>query len=145
MLIPNPLAAREASGALEATLQLPVGNATVVFELLPFGGVDVVVDHIAAESSPQHLRGAQRLGRLTQRLGDLAQPLAVIGVADESGLELELLLDAREASREQGSEGEVRVEVGAADTALDADAPGILAAQAKTRGAVVNAPHRLRR
>src|SRR5258706_6228522 len=113
MLIPNPLAAREASGALEATLQLPVGNATVVFELLPLGGVDVVVDHIAAESGPQHLRGAQRLGRLTERLGDLAQSFAVIGVADESRLKLELLLDAREARREQGRAGEIRVAVGA--------------------------------
>ena len=69
----------------------------------------------------------------------------MIGVADEWRGQVELLLDAREARREQRGEGEIGVEVGAADAAFDADRLGALAAQAEAGGAVVDAPDRARR
>ena len=45
----------------------------------------------------------------------------------------------------QRGEGEVGVEVGAADAAFDADALGVFAAEAEAGGAVVEAPDRLGR
>src|SRR4051812_48272018 len=42
--------------AFEAAHQLPVRDAPIVLELLPACGVDVVIDHLAAERLPQHLR-----------------------------------------------------------------------------------------
>ena len=39
---------------LKAALQLPICDAAVVLELLPAGGVDVVIDDFVAQRSPQH-------------------------------------------------------------------------------------------
>src|SRR5690606_34219730 len=55
------------------------------------------------------------------------------------------LVDAREPRRQQCCESEVGVEIGAANAALDANTFGALAAETKTRRAVVEAPYRLRR
>ena len=57
--------------------------------------------------------------------------------------QLELLVDAGQAGGDQRREGEIGVEVGAADAALDADALGALAAEAEAGGAVVAAPDAL--
>src|SRR3546814_8691708 len=59
--------------------------------------------------------------------------------------QLQLLLDAGEAGGEQRREGEIGIEVAAADAALDADRLGALAAEAEAGGAVVEAPDRLGR
>src|SRR5689334_9703586 len=41
--------------ALEAAHQFPVGDAAVIFELLPFRGMHVVLDHGIAKRRAQHL------------------------------------------------------------------------------------------
>ena len=131
---------------LEPAHQLPVGDAAVVFELLPLGGVHVVLDHVVAERLAQHAWTCR--GTRSPRAGSSGtsgSALPTIGVARERRLELELLLDAGEAGRDQRREGEIRVEVGAADAALDADRLAALAAQAEAGGAVVAAPDRLGR
>ena len=93
---------------LEPPLQLPIRHAAVVFELLPARRVHIVVDHVAAERRPQHLGLVEQLDRLAQRLRDLADALAEIGVADEGRLELQLLVDAGEPGGDQRGEGEMR-------------------------------------
>src|ERR1700722_5179183 len=46
----------------EPALQFPVGDAAVVFELLPLRRVDVMLDHRVAHRGAQHLRAAQIFG-----------------------------------------------------------------------------------
>src|ERR1044071_3749491 len=84
-----------ASIPLEPAHQLPVGHAPVVFELLPFRGVHIMIDHLIAECRAQHLRFVERLGRLAQGLRHLGQLLAVVGIARERRFERQLLLDTR--------------------------------------------------
>src|SRR4029077_10226218 len=110
-----------ASIPLEPAHQLPVGHAPVVFELLPPGCVDVMIDHLIPECRAQHFRFVERLGRVAQGLRHLGQFLAVIGIARERRLERELLFDALEASGDQRREREIGIEVRPADAALDAD------------------------
>src|SRR3569833_1652419 len=106
----------------EPALQLPIGDAAIIFELLPLGGVDVMVDDTLSKRLDQHFRLPERGSGVAQRLVHFAHLLAGVGVAGEGRLELELVLDALEPGGEQGGVGEIGVEVGAADPALDADA-----------------------
>src|SRR6185312_5546390 len=41
--------------ALETAHQLPIGDAAIILELLPFCGVDVMIDHCIAKRRAQHL------------------------------------------------------------------------------------------
>ena len=41
---------------LEAAADFPVGDAAVIFELLPLGGVDIMVDDVIAEGLAQKFR-----------------------------------------------------------------------------------------
>src|SRR3546814_8463668 len=100
---------------------------------------------LVAKGRAQHLRLLQRLDRLAQGLRHVVQLLAAVGVAEVGLRQLQLLLDAGEAGRQQRREGEIGVEVAAADAALDADRLGALAAEAEAGGAVVEAPDRLGR
>ncbi len=43
-----------ASGPFETARDLPVGDPTIVFLLLPLRSTDIVIDYIAAERIPQH-------------------------------------------------------------------------------------------
>ena len=72
----------------ESALQLPIGDPAVVFELLPFGGVNVVVDDALAEGFDQHFRFPERSGGLAQRLGHVVECFAQSGVAGERGSKL---------------------------------------------------------
>src|SRR3546814_10807364 len=49
------------SVALEAALQFPVGDPTIVLELLPAGSVQVMLHDLVAKGRAQHLRLLQRL------------------------------------------------------------------------------------
>ena len=69
----------------------------------------------------------------------------IVRVAREGGLELHLLLDAVETRGDQCREGQVGIEVGAADAAFDADGLGTGAAHPIARRAVVEAPDGARR
>ena len=105
---------------------------------------------VSITSSPKAARSifelSQRLGGVAQRAaGSRGRVLARIGVAEELGLELELALDAGDAGGDQRGIGEIGVEIGAADAALDANRLGALAAQAVAGGAVVGRPDRLGR
>ncbi|MNP78238.1 hypothetical protein D3C76_1758010 [compost metagenome] len=68
--------------------------------------------------------------------------LVHVGIALKGRSEFELFIDARQPRSDQGSEGQVRVEIGTADAAFDTDRFAALGAQAKARGAIVAAPHR---
>src|SRR3954453_6936726 len=82
---------------LEPALQLPISDAAVVLELLPVGGMDVVVHDLLAEGVDQHFGLLERAGRVAQRLMNLAQLLAEIGIAGEGRFELELVLGSLES------------------------------------------------
>src|SRR3546814_2465273 len=64
------------SVALEAALQFPVGDPTIVLELLPAGSVQVMLHDLVAKGRAQHLRLLQRLDRLAQGLRHVVQLLA---------------------------------------------------------------------
>ena len=101
-----------------------------------------MLDHLVAEGRTQHARLLQGAGGAAQGLGHLGQFVVLVGIAGERRWQLQLFVDAGQASGDQCGEGQVGVEVGTADTALDADTLAALAAQAKAGGAVVVAPHR---
>src|SRR3546814_13052404 len=63
------------SVALEAALQFPVGDPTIVLELLPAGSVQVMLHDLVAKGRAQHLRLLQRLDRLAQGLRHVVQLL----------------------------------------------------------------------
>src|SRR5215218_9385122 len=73
--------------ALEAALELEIGDAPVELELLPFGRVYVVVDHVVAHSRAQELGPVEQRRRFPHGLGDLAELLRrIVSVAREGGL-----------------------------------------------------------
>src|ERR687897_3526814 len=61
--------------ALEAALELEIGDAPVELELLPFGRVYVVVDHVVAHRRAQELGPVEQHRRFPHGLGDLAELL----------------------------------------------------------------------
>ncbi len=75
-------------------------------------------------------------------LGTSRSCLAAIGVALEGRVQFQLLVDAGQARGDQRGEGQIGIEIGAADAAFDADGLAALAAQAEAGGAVVAAPDR---
>src|SRR5690606_37192575 len=135
---------RISSIALEAALELPVGDTTVVLELLPTARVQIVLDHIFAEGFPQHLRALERTDRVAQGAGHLRQLLTAIGIPLDRRLELQLLVDASKPCGDQGGEGEIGIEIGSTDPTLDADTGRSFSAKAVTSRAVVRAPDRFR-
>src|SRR5688572_9796967 len=83
--------------ALEAALELEIGDAPVELELLPVGRVYVVVDHIIAHRLAQELGPVKQRRRFSQGLGDLADLLRrIVSIAREGGLEFHPLLHAVE-------------------------------------------------
>src|SRR6267142_1555570 len=84
----------QSSPALEHPHALVVGDAAIEFLLLPFTGVEVVVDDVVAEGAAQDLRFVEQRQGVAQRLRYLPDILALVGVALEGGLELQLVLDA---------------------------------------------------
>src|SRR5918995_5322067 len=100
---------RAYSITLEAAPQLPIRYAPVIFELLPLGGVRIMVDDLVAEGGAQHLRAAHQLSRLAERLGHLAQLPAPIGVARIGLLELHVLLDAGQTRGDERGEGQIGI------------------------------------
>src|SRR5262245_7280068 len=87
--------------SLEAALQLPIRDAAVILELLPIGGMNIVVDDLVAEGATQHLRVPHQFGRLAERLRHFAERRVLIGVAGVRRLELQLLLDTGEPGSDE--------------------------------------------
>src|SRR5262245_4862098 len=99
------------SSPLEHADALVVGDAAVELLLLPLAGVEVVADDVVAEGGAKDLRLVEQDQGVAQRLRDLPDVLALIGIALEGGLEFELVFDAVEAAGQRGGEGEIGVHV----------------------------------
>src|SRR3546814_15398418 len=108
------------SVALEAALQFPVGDPTIVLELLPAGSVQVMLHDLVAKGRAQHLRLLQRLDRPAQGLRHVVQLLAAVRVAEVGLRPLQLLLDAGQACRPKRREGGPAVQVATADAPPEA-------------------------
>ena len=63
---------KSVSRPLEPPRHLPVGDAAVVFGLLPPGRVHVMVDDIVAHRRAQHRRAIERGGCIPQGRGNFA-------------------------------------------------------------------------
>src|SRR5690348_10805154 len=92
------------SDDLEIALELPVGDVLPVLALLPFAGRRVVLDEGGAEELARRLRCPQPLRRVPQRRGErlVGGGGALVCVALDRRLRLELPLDAPEAGGERG-------------------------------------------
>ena len=85
------------------------------------------------------------ISRGAEAARDFPDTLRFIGIAGESRFKLQLLLDALDTGRDLRGDGEIRVQVGAADAALDAHGFRTRRDDAVARGAIVDGPHGLGR
>src|SRR5260221_4195465 len=128
---------------LEEPRALVVGHDFVEHRLFSLRVVEIVIDHVVAERLPRHLSVLQLCDGFAHRV---RKPFDVglVCVAFELGRQLELLLDAMEARRQQGGEGEIWVGVRAGDSRLASQVLPV-ADDPEAAGAVVMAPGQRRR
>ena len=98
--------------SLESSPELPVGDRRAVRRQLDVGHVGVVVDDLVAERRARQLgRGEPLAGGGQGRRHVLG--VGVVGVADQLGLQGQLVLDPVQPAGQHRGEGEVGVGVGA--------------------------------
>src|SRR5699024_1554665 len=97
---------REGSEALEATAALPVGDGRFVGGELHVRGIHVVADDVLAERVLRQLRVRQQIAGAAQ-VGGQALRVAGVRAALGDGRQLQLVLDAVDAGRDEGGGREV--------------------------------------
>src|SRR5262245_34591498 len=127
-----------ASYPLEVAHELPIGDGLIEGLLFQSCRVEVVIDDAVAEGRARHLRTLELGDGLAQRLGDLGQRAVLVGVALVELRRLEAALDAVQAGRDGGREGEIRIRVGAGHTVFHAEGAA-LSAEAESARAIVPA------
>src|SRR5690606_3360088 len=123
----------------------PVGHAPVVLDLLPMGGVDIVVDHSLPKSFLEKRRVLERLCGLPERIRNFLEFDRTIGIADKGLIKFQLFIYALQARCDKRCKGQIWSEISTTDAAFDADAFRAFAAKAETCSAVILAPHDFRR
>src|ERR1700709_1036573 len=131
-----------ASDPLEIPADFPVGDAPIGFGLLPAGKVYAMLDHAIAKSGTQNRGMFERRGCFRQRRGDVRSISGCIGVAGARRSQRQFVFYTVKHSRDKGGISEIRIDVGAGNTALDPKAVA-LSEDSESGGAVVQTPDRL--
>src|SRR5262249_19587314 len=96
-------------------------------------------DHVFAERAPGEFARGESVRGFGQRIGYARQVFRGVNVADEAFGRLDLIGDPVQPRSQRRGEGQVRVAIGARDSAFDAQGL-VVADHAKARGAVVVTP-----
>src|SRR5690606_764493 len=108
------------------------------------GGMHIMVDHGLTERLLEKRGVLESLSGFAQRIGNFLEFHGAISVADEGFFKFQLLVYSFQTCGDKRCKGEIRIEIGTADAALDANALRAFAAQAKPCGTIILAPHDLR-